>query len=379
MQNHLENPSRKVKICFVSPKAYPLFNQDVQATFGGAEVDLYYLGTELAKDSNYDISFITADYGQDDIEHHENVTVIKSLSFRQNPISGGLKVWKALRKANADMYMIKSISVGLFLVSLFCRIYHKIFLYRTANTTHCDGMYLKQHPFMGRLFRYSIKHANKVFVQNETDCQNLKKTTGILPVVIPNGHRLKTLPSTKRQTILWVGRSSDIKKPGRFLKLAKVFPQESFVMVCQKATGDNRYESLRSKAGYIKNLTFIEHISFNEIDTYFEQAKVFVNTSDSEGFPNTFIQACKAATAILSYSVNPDGFLNIYQCGIACHENDALLIDQLRKLLADDYYLKLGRNGREYVKKKHDISRLVEAYKQLVQSENLNSKGDRPE
>jgi len=365
MQNSVEQHGNKIKICFVSPKAYPLFNPNIQATFGGAEVDLYYLGTELAKDPNYDVYFITADYGQADIERHENVTVIKSLSFRQNPISGGLNVWKALKKVNADMYMIKSISMGLLLVSLFCRIHHKIFLYRTAHTTHCDGTYLKRHPVMGRLFRYSIKQAEMVFVQNETDRENLKKTTGVRSNVISNGHRLNAPSQTQRKMILWVGRSAGFKHPERFLRLAKVFPQERFVMICQKATGDNRYESLRSKARQIENLTFVEHVRFNEIDRYFEQAKVFVNTSDSEGFANTFIQACKAGTAILSYSVNPDGFLDEYQCGICCHENNANLIDQLRKLLTNDYYLEPGRNGREYVRQKHDITEIIEQYKKL--------------
>ena len=32
---------KTVSVCFVSPKAYPLFNPDCKGVFGGAEVDLY--------------------------------------------------------------------------------------------------------------------------------------------------------------------------------------------------------------------------------------------------------------------------------------------------------------------------------------------------
>ena len=218
---------------------------------------------------------------------------------------------------------------------------------------------------MGKLFVHSIKRANWVLVQNETDRENLEKTTGIRSVVIPNGHRLETLPVATRKTILWVGRSADFKHPERFLKLARAFPQEPFVMICQKATGDNRYASLHAKARQIGNLTFLEHVSFHEIDAYFQQAKVFVNTSDAEGFPNTFIHACKAATAILSYTVNPDGFLDAYRCGIDCHGNETTLMDQLRDMLNNDRYLELGRNGREYVMEKHDLTKIVETYKSI--------------
>ena len=80
MQNRLKQSNHKLRVCLVSPKAYPLFNHDIKATFGGAEVDLYYLGTELAKDQGFKVSFITADYGQGQIENHENADVIKSLA-----------------------------------------------------------------------------------------------------------------------------------------------------------------------------------------------------------------------------------------------------------------------------------------------------------
>ena len=50
--------TKPVKICFVVLKAYPLFNPDVKSNFGGAEVDSYLLATELAKDKNFEVSFI---------------------------------------------------------------------------------------------------------------------------------------------------------------------------------------------------------------------------------------------------------------------------------------------------------------------------------
>ena len=60
-EKFIDNP---ISICFVMPKAYCLFNPEVEGVFGGSEVDLYYLSTELAKDEDYHVSFIVADYGQ---------------------------------------------------------------------------------------------------------------------------------------------------------------------------------------------------------------------------------------------------------------------------------------------------------------------------
>ena len=236
--------SHSTEICFIAPKAYPLFNPDVQEPFGGAELDLYFLATELAKDKDFAVSFITADYGQQYIEFIEGVAVIKSLNFKKNPLIGAVKVWRALRKADAAMYMIKTISAGMFLVALFCQLKRRIFLYRTSNTNSCDGTYLRQHPLSGRIYKWALRKAGHVFVQNKTDRENLLRTTGVSSTAISNGHRISELCQSQRDTILWIGRSVKIKRPMLFIELAEKIPKENFTMICSCATGDTKYDSL---------------------------------------------------------------------------------------------------------------------------------------
>lgn len=108
-------------------------------------------------------------------------------------------------------------------------------------------------------------------------------------------------------------------------------------------------------------------MDFFELDRFFAAAKVFVNTSDAEGFPNTFIQAAAAGTAILSWLVNPDGFLTRWQCGLACGGTMERLTEGLRFLLEQDRYIEIGQNGLRYVRQHHDISVLVERYKESLQ------------
>jgi len=353
------------KICFVAPKAYALFHPQAEEVIGGAEVDLYFLATELAKDNNFEVSFIVADYGQDEIETIEDVQVLKSFSFKENPLIGAVKIWKALKQVNTDMYLVKSISMGVFLVALFCRMKKKVFLYRTAHTTHCDGRYLKKNPLRGRLFKRALKTAALVFVQNDSDRKALQLTTSVDSIVIPNGHRLGELSKNERSGILWVGRSAAFKRPQLFLDLAKKFPNEKFVFICQQATEDNNYHQLVTRVRQVKNIEFIERVPFAEIETYFQQAKVFVNTSDAEGFPNTFIQACKCATPILSLNVNPDGFLDQYNCGVCCNDDWELFHRSLAELLENEHYKALGSNARKYAEEKHDITRIAPLYKKL--------------
>jgi len=360
----MNNP-KKNKVCFVAPKAYPIFNPDKGNYFGGAEIDLYYLATEFARDKGSEVSFVVADYGQKDVEIIENVTVLKALDFGRNPLNGLLRTWHAFKVADADIYVMKCASAGAFLVAMFCKIRRRIFVYRLASLLESDGTYIRQHPIIGRLFAWSLRQAKLVFAQNAIDAQNLTKTLGISSHVIPNGHRLLPSQQFSRDIILWVGRDDPVKNPERFLDLAKSAPNERFVMVCQTFHNDQQYKNLVALAGKIPNLQFVRHVPFNQIDAYFQRAKIFVNTSDSEGFPNTFIQAGKAGTAILSFKVNPDGFLDAHACGLCCNGDIRRLTYNLRSMLENNRYVEYGSNARRYVEEHHDITKIAAEYKSI--------------
>lgn len=360
----MNTPAKKpVQVCFVSPKAYPLFAPAAEGVFGGAEVDLYLIGTELAKDEGFEVSFVTADYGQADSEVINDVTVIKSLDFNQNPLTSAVKIWRAMRRAAADIYVLKTPSAGVPLVALYCSVYNKSFVYRSASARECDGTYLKEHFLLGRAFAWSLHKARAVFLQNSIDKDNIARTIGVSGMVIPNAHRMEESRSSDRSVILWVGRSAPIKRPELFIELAEKNPEHSFVMICQRATGDDNYDQLCSDAAEIENLEFHKQVPFADIDKFFSRAKVFVNTSDSEGFPNTFIQACKSATPILSLNVDPDGFLDKFSCGLSCNDQLDRLTQNLKFMLDEDRYIELGRNAGKYAWDNHDIEKVIEQYK----------------
>lgn len=362
--------SDPVSICFVSPKAYGLFDPAAASNYGGAEVDLYMLAVELAKDPGFRVSFVTADYGQPPEQTIDNVRLLKSLSFREPPFAGAWKIWRALKRADAQFYMIKTISPGVPLTWAFCRLHRRRFLYRTASARECDGACRSDQPLTAKLFYRCLRHADGVFAQNRQDAARLRERFSIPAVVIPNGHRLQDSPPAEKQTVLWVGRSAEVKHPERFFELARAFPREPFVMVCRRATGDANYDRLRQQAAAVENLEFHENVDFARIGDCFARARVFVNTSDSEGFANTFIQAAAAGTCILTWSVNPDNFLTEYQCGLACQANAEKLNQGLSFLLEDNRCLDLGQNGRRYVREHHDITAIAEQYKTYLRQRN---------
>lgn len=359
---------KKIKLCFVCPKAYPLFNPEVKKVFGGGELDLYLLACELAKDPDYDIAFITADYGQAPAEVIHGVMVFNGLDFKKNPLVGARQLCQAMARADADIYMQETASLGTFLVAWYCQRHRKRFLYRTAHQDECDGSYAKKNWLPGKGFRWALRHASQVVVQNDQDRVQLEATWGLNSEVIRNGHVLPRIKEGGREFILWAGRSAAFKRPRLFFKLACEIPTEQFVMICPQATGDGDYDELKAEANAIANVRFIEGLPYEEMEHYFQRAKCYVNTSASEGFANTFVDACKAGTGILSLSVNPDRFLNRHSCGICADGNWGRLVEEVRNLGQDPAAItEIGGNARRYAEQYHDITRVAERYKAVFE------------
>ena len=357
---------KAIKVCFVCPKAYPLFDPGVNGVFGGAEVDLYTLACELAKDPDYDVSFITADYGQADAETIRGVRIYKSIDFRKSSLAGARQIWRAMKQVDADIYFQETAGPGTFLVAYFCRCHGRKFVYRTAHQREVNGTYVMTHPVAGKCFCWALKNAAQVIVQNDEDHEQLLAHTGVESEVIRNAHELSLLGHDNRDMILWTGRSAAFKRPRLFLELARRTTDEQFVMICQHATYDTDYDSLKEEAAGIPNLEFIEHVPFREVGAFFGRAKMYVNTSDSEGFANTYVDACKAGTPVLSLRVNPDNFINENNCGFCAGGDWGRFLELFDKLRTDtETACKLGLNGRKYVEQNHDIAHTVKVYKNL--------------
>jgi len=362
------NQPNRIKVCFVILKAYPLFNPKIRSVTGGAEVDLYLLAKALAKDPSFDVRFVLGDYDQAPVEVIDNVTLIKSVNVKGNLFLGGYKIWKALKQADADIYFTECVSLGMSLYSIFCKVYNKKFIYRTAHTRECDGTYLKSKFFRGHCFLKTLRSADVVLTQNVSDKNSLYQTTGVSTEVIKGACDIPDSNIKSKAGALWVARSAGFKRPLLFIKLARQFPQHQFTMICQKAFNDTFFDQVKNEATSLSNIDFITHVDFSEIDKYFIKAKVFVSTSDSEGFPNTFVHAAKCSTPILSLAVNPDNFLNKHACGW-CADDDWNQFESLFTAVMDqEVGSNAGINGKKYIENNHDTKKIIERYKDIFKS-----------
>ena len=330
---------------------------------GGAEVQQVLIARELTR-HGYAVSFVTYDHGQQSVENVGKIKVIKTYRrekiYEMDSLSKFRYVWKALKRANADLYFHSAGSPGV--LPFFCLLKKKKFVYRVC----LDSIALNEIKKFTIRFavRLDIKKSGIVVVQSEFQRRKLMKNFGVEGVVVKNalpilqGKREKPNPPT----VLWVASISESKRPELFIELARAIPNALFEMVGGKSIDPQLYEKIQNSARSLSNLVFRGFIPYHKINQCFENASIFVNTSSVEGFPNTFLQAWANYTPVVSPDVDPDGIIQRNKLGF-CSRTFKQLVSDVNKLLRDEgLRKKMGNNGRKYVEKEHNLQKITRKY-----------------
>ena len=93
-----------------------------------------------------------------------------------------------------------------------------------------------------------------------------------------------------------------------------------------------------------------------EVTRLLQQSRMLLNTSDAEGFPNTFLQAAQLGVPIVSLHVDPERMLAEYDCGFCADGDRAALIEVMRRITVANSSVVSERygGGPSYVKQFHD-------------------------
>jgi glycosyltransferase involved in cell wall biosynthesis len=350
-----------IKICFVSLNGYPLFQKNSTGHFGGAELQMSLIIKELLKDKSFEVTLITGDFGQANVVKKHNLKIYKC--FRKIRFSYFELIRTALiaKKINADFYVARTASNLLYLIAKFCRLFNKKLVYMVAHDWDCQTKVYNRLTHVNRkLFYQGLNMADIIIAQTETQQKMLQANFRLKSIVMPSlSIPGKSLVQKSNQFILWVGRADYWKRPLAFITLARALPKHKFVMICRQGNDLRLYTKVKKLAHVQANLAFYPSVSIEQSKQFFQNAKILVNTSLAEGFPNTFIQAGLARTPVVSLVVNPDNYLHRFNCGFAAGNNQKQMLFYCRKILANsDLAATLGGNNFRYVKSNHSAKNI---------------------
>ena len=331
----------KMKICLVGLDNLPVLAPEFRALgMGGETVQQTLLGRALAR-RGHDVSMVVADQGQADGARWHSIRAFKA--FRPNAGIPVLRfihprwtgMWSALKRADADLYYTSCAGMQVGLIALFCWRHRRRFVFRAASDTDCDrSRLLLQYARDRWLYEQGLLRADAILVQSVSQQRNLAQSYGLQSRVA--GMLVEApSPTVERDIeVLWVSNIQHVKRPDRLLELSESLPHVKFHMVGGSMPGQQSiYQKIKLAAATRPNVIFHDRLSYWDTNALYDRARVLVNTSDVEGFPNSYLQAWIRGVPVVTL-LDPDSVIQREGLG-AVARSSAELAGLVQSFLSD--------------------------------------------
>ena len=361
--------TQRPHICFVAPAMWPVFSGDRRIeTVGGAEVQQSFLVREFVR-RRYPVSIICMDYGQSDPCIVDGVTV-----HRMHAPEAGLPVvrflhprltslWSAMRRADADIYYQRASGALTGFVAAFCRWRRRLSVFAAASDADFDpGVPLVRFGRDRALYRRGLRHVSGIVVQSERQREALARYYRRDATVVPSCYSYAGKRSHPGGTIIWVGTIKQIKRPELFIELARRCPDYRFRLVGGGVPEESHlFNRICSEAGALPNIEMTGFVPFVDVDKHFDDGSLLVNTSDIEGFPNTFLQAWSRGMPTVSF-FDPAARWQEHTVGEVVSSLDDM-VRCARSLMSNEERWKRNSSVcRDYFAAHHSADRAADAY-----------------
>lgn len=306
-------------ICFLGLDNLPALSPaHAHLGVGGEPIQQTLIARALAR-RGYRVSMVVCDHGQEDGIVIDGITV-----YRAHRPNAGLpllrfvhprwtSVMAALRRADADAYYTSCAGIGTAQLALTARRRGAGTVFRIASDADCDPARLIIPYWYGkRIYEWGLPRMSRILAQSDSQRESMRANYGldsqVAGMLVDRGRSDLPFEARARHG-LWVGNIRQLKRPDLMLELARRLPQLRFEMVGgTQPRSEALYAEVVAAAGAMPNLDFAGPVPYAAVGPLFEASRVFVNTSDTEGFPNTYLQAWARGVPVVAF-FDPDGVI----------------------------------------------------------------------
>jgi glycosyltransferase involved in cell wall biosynthesis len=223
------------------------------------------------------------------------------------------------------------------------------------------------------LYAWGLSRTDRIFVQHTGQLSGLtprwqpkarivRSIAGELPPGSPHSERAKY--------VAWVAMLRQPKRPDVLLQIARRIPDVRFVVCGAPA-------SFRSVPGYSElvaaalqtqpNVEFLGKVPPQKAREVIGNAAMLLSTSDTEGFPNTFLEAWSSGTPVVSLRIDPDGIIQRHQLGTVSGTVERAATDIVALMESPRQREDIAARSRHYVAEAHSESTIVATFKQALE------------
>lgn len=293
------------------------------AARGGAELQAHLLAEYLQNTSSHEVVYLARYVPAEvtsyryEIRRFGKASVDESLRWGNVPFSLGL--YAALKDLAPDviLHMVASSYTGV--AAFYARRHGAILYWYIASDMDVEpfpnvGVRSPMRHLDRIVFRYGVRRAHYVISQTRAQSKRLEEKLGLSTALQignffgpPKAHHQKSATFT----VLWIANLKGLKRPDLFLELAKRVSagHEIEFRMAGRASEAAQVRMVEIASTGLSRFQYLGELSLDEVETELSRAHLLVNTSDYEGFPNTFIQAWLQEVPVYSLNVDPDGLM----------------------------------------------------------------------
>ena len=385
-----ESTENKKSICFCIPG-------HLASATGGAELQTYLLAEEFVKDG-WEVSFLNI---KRPIKNKNYINKkIKYFTYQTFPrirLLEAISIYLGLRKTKASFFYQRTNTILTGVVALYCKLFSKTMIWSCAHDLDCyrnserSAISKNRRRFQNSILNkiaFWISYFNAYLVdrfayfgkinahiriaQTKSQQQILYNNFSITSKVMANflvTKRNNDNMVKKQNLIIWVANIKPFKRPELFLNLVEHLDVSNwnFFMIAH-CNDKNFLNKMLEFEQQRRNFKLLLNLPVDETEKYFAKAKILVNTSDSEGFSNTFLQAWYYRACIFTLKVDPDNILKKEKIGIVQgNDNIKELATKLKKFIANEKQLQeISDRAYKYVVNEHNISSYFDELKNLL-------------
>ena len=200
----------------------------------------------------------------------------------------------------------------------------------------------------------------KHFSQNVIYCPNIFQP----PLDIDDSYKIVN------SDVIWIGGLRRVKGVETLLSIIDSLPNIKFTVIGE--TTGSRQVLFTKEFIQRPNVNYIKHVPNSNIHLFLRSSKLLLNTSPHEGFSNTFLEAWFAEIPVISLYANPSKLLSNLKLGYCTNGNIELLTDKIVFLLKNKSRRDtIGRNAKKYVLDEHSADKVVSIFEN-IQSPKVN-------
>ncbi|WP_338732837.1 glycosyltransferase family 4 protein [Mangrovimonas cancribranchiae] len=339
---------------------------------GGAELQLKYLSQYIAN-MGHEVHFVYPNRTHKKIE--DTHVRLHPLNYIKTIGSYG-KMWfvykrsinSKLSKIQPDIIITRTFSSWAGIASQYAKSHSLRHIHFIASNNDVNNRE-KKITWRKAFNKLELKYFNKIFnsnteivVQNEEQKRSVENKQKLKSILLsqaaPENDVALIDKADDELKVVWIANFKPLKRPEKFLEIVEHFKNRDDITFSMIGGYSNTYyNDLLKPYHEVSNFQYLGKLTNEEVNKVLDTAHVLVNTSDYEGFSNTFIQAWLRQVVVLSLNSDPNNILKNEKIGYQTNS-----IEKLKAILEGfcrndkSTLIHTGNSAREYALSNHVIN-----------------------